>query len=192
MEKEKLIKAFEFFYFSKYKEKIKVTPANIKSLEKLDYSFLKNEEDIYTYVFIMFARKEIADLEFNNGKLSFAMVFGQKSIETFINRNSSKDHSILFNSVVNSYIIKKDFMKHLGVSVKLKKTKIHFSYESIIRKQCQNTIKGFRNCIENTSLYDPEDKSCLSCSFKEDCIKILESNYFNLYIKRVVNFKKKK
>lgn len=191
MESEKLLKAYQFFYKAKYKEIAKITNINKESLSKLDYSFLKTDDDLFFYMFMSFARKELLDLLETSGKINFNMIFGKKSIEVFLTRNKSKDSYILQNSIVNSYIIKKNFLRFIGPKdFKPVKIGLKVSYESFIRTKCNDSDRGFVNCIENTTLYDPSDKSCLKCCFKNDCIELLKQNYTNLYIKRIGSLNK--
>lgn len=191
MESEKLLKAYQFFYKAKYKEVAKITIINKESLSKLDYSFIKTDEDLFFYMFLSFARKELLELLETSGKINFNMIFGKKSIEVFLTRNKSKDSYILQNSIVNSYIIKKNFLKFISPKdFKPEKIGLRVSYESFIRKKCNDSDRGFVNCIENTTLYDPKDKSCLKCCFNNDCIELLKKNYVNLYIKRIGSLNK--
>lgn len=118
------------------------------------------------------------------GRLQIYDIIGKKAFEYWLERDVKYDF-ILANS---------DFAKQHRISLleihdllKVKETKKQFEIlqsEEIEKKRFLNTSRGFLNCIEKTTLYNHRSHNCILCKSKNDCKKMLESNYPHIYKQR--------
>lgn len=178
-----IISFYEYFYSHKYGNssyKFKPTEKAVEVIEKflhyldLKYKLVCLGKDFltryYTFqfkrvegqVFKRFSSKDKA------GKVQIYDIVGKKAIEYWENRDVKFDFTI--NMPIN--IDRK--IDYLSISIS----------EEIEKKRFYNTDRGILNCLEKTSLFDHKSVICVLCSFKNNCKKLLEQNYHNIYIDR--------
>lgn len=98
--------------------------------------------------------------------------FNEK-FEYFINKENTIDFSPVYHKFAQQYY-QPNFNEE---SKKERAEKLRFF----------NTQDGLANCLENTSLYNPDSDICIECKFKEDCKELLRENYYKLYKMRLMN-----
>lgn len=113
-------------------------------------------------------------------KIPIAWFIGKKAFERWKN-NPEED-------LWHAYQTAEEFGIHIGLIhtagpvtfdvLELKES------EETEKTRFHNTNKGMLNCIESTTLYNHRSPLCISCNFKKECKKLLESNYYRIWIKR--------
>lgn len=109
-------------------------------------------------------------------------VFGKKAVERFKNqKNGSKYYQDLW---LGENDLTRDILYATVAPIKKEhpmRKYIETPHEESIKQRFLNQQKGFVLCVSNTLMYAPSSASCRSCSFAQECIKILKTKYPELY-----------
>lgn len=177
-----LDKAYEYFYRVLYKEEKyvfrptqntdKVAQKFLLEIEKKFNSFSINSFTNYlNYQFNYWERLILQ----NDKRINYTFLFGDKSLTRFLERKIEFDYQFEYTLLKKS-IITSWFTVPKEVT----------NYNNPIRLRFLNTEEGFVHCIQQTTLYDPRDSSCIKCIHKESCKKLLKQNYPKLFKNRNV------
>lgn len=99
----------------------------------------------------------------------FNQIFGKAPLLRYLNRD------IEFDFVFQDF---HDILSEVKIARVLRiKVEFQKSTSDPIRALFLNEEKGFTTCIEQTTLYDHRDKSCVFCNNATDCKKLLVKNY---------------
>ncbi len=132
------------------------------------------------------------ELNLQNGfsdKIVIAWIVGKKAFKRWTQRDKEFDWAIDKSEIIEAYGLDQKYLFRLTESLHEKpQTKIQsvpFDSSKRIRKEYLNTDKGFAICIEQTTLFDPKDFSCLKCNNRTDCKELLRVNYPTLFKQRI-------
>lgn len=119
-----------------------------------------------------------------NKTIKIDWVIGSKAFKRWCNRDIEFDWQFPTLEIVEKLKIRKHEIKALldwnqELYFKISKA------EEDEKKRFYNTDRGFLNCIEKTSLYNPSSSNCIGCKFSKDCKELLKKNYNKLYIERI-------
>lgn len=119
-----------------------------------------------------------SSFKFKNSTVTIQFVVGKKAFQKWLDRDQNFDWSIktsefLFENNISLSQIKDFFQTENFVFLN--------KSEEIAKQLFFNTDRGFLYCIERTTLYTHKSKNCLTCSFKDDCKKLLKLNYPNIH-----------
>lgn len=136
---------------------------------------------IYDFLIYQFNYWHNKKVKFGD-RITVVRVLGKKSIRRWFDRREDF-------SWYNAY---KD-MSQYGLTLKMlskfkqKKLTTHIKlsqFEEQEKKRFYNTQQGFRNCIEQTTLYNHKSKLCAVCINNRICKQLLKANYPAIYIDR--------
>lgn len=156
-------------------------------IQRIGIHFLIN---YFIYFFDFWTKAKRVELKHYSNRIQLNFIIGKKAFnERWLTRDQRFDYKILTSDFVKKYKIEINeitmFWKE-GNSDPLNKS------EELKKKRFYNTFIGFVYCIEATTLYNHKSSLCLTCKFKDDCIKILEKKFNKLYIERGYGRKAKK
>ena len=124
-------------------------------------------------------------------------ILGEKALKRY-NSRTKKDTYFYHSSFLPKYkITKNEFIKYLedkelfleeeeDEEIKIIENPLN-EVEEKRKKIRYNTIEGFYNCIDQTSLFKFNSKLCSECNFKNQCKNLLKKRYPNIYQKRLIN-----
>jgi len=92
-----------------------------------------------------------------------------KYISWIIRKNLKTDHNIVVKKADNSY-------SQMVVKIS--------DVEENEKERFHNTVKGFWNCMINTTMYNHKSSFCLSCDKSMDCKENLQKKFPKIYKKR--------
>lgn len=185
--KQAIVDLYELFY-RKFtgKKKFKLD-LNKKKQEKIIDNFISKLDENYSiasigidflvrYFLFQFYYWKNKNIKRN---IQIEWVIGKKALDRFLYNG--------FNEKFEYFINKENTIDFSPIYHKFAKQNYqpNFNEESkrerVEKLRFFNTEKGLVNCLENTSLYNPDSDLCIQCKFQEDCKKLLKENYFKLY-----------
>lgn len=182
-----LHKGFHYFYYKKYNTNYSITPTTTKInnsfFQKIDSKWNIHSLGInwlWRYLLFQFLYWEDCEIVSFNSKINFSFIFGEKALQRWVNRDQEFDFQLEIGRKLKYSISFLEFTSLVETNNEEKN-----SYNSPIRLRNLNTTTGFSDCLLFTTLYDPKDSSCIRCSFKRECKKLLELNYPEIYKSRV-------
>lgn len=103
------------------------------------------------------------------GKIQIYDIIGDRPLKLFINRNRSFDYKLERKSSFSGTLVVDHNLTSTSTSEELEK------------KRFLNTDRGLINCLEKTTLFYHKSVNCMLCTHKNDCKKLLKTNYINIY-----------
>lgn len=184
-----IIKFYTYFYKKRYnsisykfkpsEKATKTISTFIKLLDKHYSLTMIGEEFLWRYFIYQMNYWRNAELVAFHGQFRIEYIIGTKAFKRFID-SAKDDHWVIDRSDV---IVLYGFRKSDLIKLKTDNT-YKGDFEEKNKLKFHNTNKGLYHCIITTTLYNPEHNSCKICIFKEDCKKILKTEYPNIYGKR--------
>lgn len=121
-------------------------------------------------------------------KVVIGWIIGKKAFERWVQRDKEFDWQISAGDFLTKYgfdineLVK---IYDLNIDRKPVNTNTYDSSKSI-RKQFLNTERGFAICVQQTTLFDPKDLSCIKCNSRVECKELLRVNYPRIFNSRIV------
>lgn len=144
---------------------------NNYGLESLGYNFI--------YEYFIFQLDYWDNLETQFGKtIPLTWMIGPKALSRWEMR--------LERDLYHANISANKYGIHIGMFQKQKKLVVVDldETEESFKKKFHNTEDGFGECLETTTLYNHKSMLCMTCNFKEECKKVLKSDYGKIYVLR--------
>jgi hypothetical protein len=91
----------------------------------------------------------------------------KKHLDWIIRKNLKKDHKIIKQKENKDYLV----------------TELNYADEKE-KKRAHNSIKGFWNCLINTTMYNHKSELCMVCKKSMECKQLLKKKYPQIYKKR--------
>lgn len=183
-----LLQGFNYFFSKKYSQIQSNTDLSIKigdkflllvdkkwKLPTIGYNWL------FSYLTFQFEYWEGCDIQSYNKKINFSFIFGEKAFQRYLDRDQEFDYQFeIDNDLLNKYNIRlKEFLSFFQSQEQLN------FYQNPHRLIGLNSLQGFNNCIQFTTLYDPLDSSCIKCNSKHECKLLLQKNFPEIYKSRI-------
>ena len=177
-----LVNLYEYFYKQFYENREYVFKPTANS-DKLIVNFIKLLETQYglesigfNFFWFYFQYSFLFWIDAHNylkfGRITPSNIFGSKPFVRFVNRNYSFDNKVISDALeMIGDISKSEFLSiydHIDIDI--------IVLEDIVKKRYFNSIRGFYECIENTTLYNSKSKYCILCKFNVDCKKLRQTN----------------
>lgn len=178
---EKLYSTYEYFYRKFYGDEnysLSRTPRVVQLCTNF-HTFLKKKPSFHSfgvdflsrYLSFQFQYWKGLEIKANNGEINFSFIYGPKAYERFKSRNIDFDYKLGESPFSPTQI-------SVVIGTAKKKSE---NYQNPIKMMFHNTYKGFSVCLEQTTLYNHQEKSCQDCMFKDECKEILKKKYINIY-----------
>lgn len=116
-----------------------------------------------------------------NDKIVLTYIISKHAFERWLSRNKDFDFTIRTSPFLKMYKI--NLLEITNVLGKSEKDGLNRSEEHE-KERFHNTLKGLTQCVLTTTLYNHRSKLCVTCNNKDDCKKLLENNYPELYKER--------
>lgn len=181
--------SYQYFYqkvYSAPKYKFSYTETSQKLVTKfLQFCDKKwkiqtlGENFLWNYLLFQFQYWDGLEIVSFNNKINFSFIFGEKAYKRYVDRDVEYDWQLQESNLVSKYKITQDDFSSL-----FSKSQSSVFYQNPTRLIGLNTLNGLNNCLEFTTLYDFKDVSCILCKYKEECKKLLETNYPDIYKSR--------
>lgn len=186
---------YSYFFNCKYntpRNKFKATKTTTSVCE----SFLKIIDSNYSLVsigntflweYFLFQFQYWHELELKNSfhdKVPIAWIVGKKAFQRWIDRNKDYDWQIETYPIVKAYSLNKNDLIDKEQE-KPKNKSVLFDSSKAIRKRFLNTKEGFAICVQQTTLFDPSDTSCIRCNSRSECKELLRVNIPSIYQQRI-------
>lgn len=128
----------------------------------------------FSYQFEM--RRQWSKFEFGQRKVMLNWVVGEKSLQYWEKKPDEYWYFVQTGLLKFFSITKEDYMKHIGVQEEHVYGVLYDS-EELDRGRFFNTYKGFRLCIDCTTLFHSKSLYCVKCLYQEDCKKLQIEKY---------------
>lgn len=194
---------YEYFYRKIFDPAFRYTPATKieGSITKFIAMFHKQYptgswNTMYGYFVFQFQLWESKGINNYNKSVNYNNIIGAQPFKRYKDRNQEFDWISRDSAIIKKYKLSlSDFKRRYSIDVKVVREEGEIStttttmreisgIEAALRAQGLNTEGGFLDCIELTTLHDPEDKSCKVCIFATDCKDIQRKNLPRIYNNR--------
>lgn len=162
-----LYKSYEFFLSKKHRQNQWVCSKTERTDKLLDnfIESIPNKDSIgiewlFKYTSFQFSRYR------SEHKVPIQKIFGKRAYAKWVNRKSYWDIYATRNIYKVYEITYLDFVTYCTDA---KTTLIKNQETDLFRSQNHNTILGFANCIDYTTLFNAKSKWCLTCRFQKHC-----------------------
>lgn len=175
---------FQYFYCKKYG--FKKIPAKTEKTRNVCENFLTlldkrfglpglGKTFIWEYFLFQFNYWDELTVSAYSETISINFIVGKKAFKRYLDRDKEFDWQMDTYPIVAKYKLLKSDLNIFFAVTEVKKPDV--SVQMQIRKQFYNTEKGFANCVEFTTLYEPAQVCCITCKFKQECKELKRVNY---------------
>jgi hypothetical protein len=141
------------------------------------------DETIQDFLFFSFGRKLKSEFNFHGGKKPAVVlnhILSKKVLKAYYTSNPNQ--IFVFKNLLLSR--NKEVELKLSKQKGVKHKKIALSINGANEKEKErllNTVRGYVNCADMTTLFHPRSVFCQMCKYKEECKKRLKLNYEKIY-----------
>jgi len=182
---------YEFFYRKIYNQKL-YTFCPSESAEKQIKNFINllhkrynieslGDQFIVNYFIFQFKYWIQLDIQAFNKQINLSYIIGPKAFQRYIDRDVEFDWTLTSVVFKKTEILKSQLLRVIEIT---SDRKDELRYEELEKQRFQKSDRQFLHCIENTTLYTPKSKHCLTCTEKIECKNLLEEKYPQIFYHR--------
>lgn len=156
-----------------------------KFLEMLDLRYKLEcigDQFLVTYFIFQFAYWAELNIESYNNKIMLTYIIGPKAFQRWLMRDMDYDYTIKLFQIKKTQVTTSEALEAIAEYSDERVDKL--KHEEIERGRFKGTDRQFLHCIENTTLMQPKSVHCMTCPDRNDCKKLLEERFPQIYYHR--------